>query len=79
MHSKLILVFLITALSVQADEILPTLTVGADTFTNVTITKVTPTDVYFLSSSGMGNAKLKDLDPETQKHFKFNFDQAEAL
>jgi thiol-disulfide isomerase/thioredoxin len=33
---------------------------------------VTPTDIFFISKSGMGNAKLVDLDPDLQQHFHFN-------
>ena len=55
-----------------AAEKLPLLQVGTETFTNVTVTTVTATDVYFVHSRGMGNAKLKNLDAETQKHFKFD-------
>ena len=53
-------------------EKLPLLRLGTETFTNVTVTSVTATDVYFTHSRGMGNAKLKNLDAETQKHFKFD-------
>src|SRR5262249_21460 len=37
---------------------------------------VTPTDIYFTYDHGMGNVKLKNLDPELQK--KFHFDPAKA-
>jgi hypothetical protein len=56
----------------RADEVLPVLRVGADVYSNVTVTAVTPTDIYFTSEKGMGNAKLKNLDPTLQKHFKFD-------
>jgi hypothetical protein len=56
----------------QADEVLPMLRVGTDVYSNVTITAVTPTDIYFTSEKGMGNAKLKNLDPALQQHFKFD-------
>ena len=59
-----------------AEVSLPLLNVGTETYTNVTVTTVTATDIYFFHSSGMGNAKLKNLDPETQK--KFRFDPAKA-
>lgn len=55
-----------------AEEKLPLLKVGDDTYTDVVVTKVTTTDIYFTHSSGMGNAKLKKLTPELQKHFQFN-------
>ncbi len=59
-----------------ADVYLPTLKVGTDVYSNVVVTTVTATDIYFSHSRGMGNAKLKNLDAETQK--KFHFDPAKA-
>lgn len=58
-------------LPVLADEKLPVLKVGSQTYSNVTVTKVSATDIYFTSSLGMGNAKLKDLDPALQEHFHY--------
>ena len=58
-------------LPVLADEKLPSLKVGSQTYSNVTVTKVSATDVFFISSRGMGNAKLKDLDPALQEHFHY--------
>ena len=60
----------------RADENLPVLKVGVNTYSNVTITTVTPTDIYFTYPGGMGNAKLKRLSPELQKHFGFDSKQA---
>lgn len=59
-----------------ADEKLPVLKVGSETFSNVTVTEVTATDVYFNSDKGFANAKLADLDPTLQKHF--HYDRAAA-
>lgn len=59
-------------LPVLADEKLPLLKVGSHTYSNVTVTTVTATDIYFISSRGTGNAKLKDLDPALQKHFHYD-------
>ena len=59
-----------------AEEKLPRLKVGSEVYTNVTVTSVTATDVYFSHSRGMGNAKLKNLEPELQK--RFNYDPAKA-
>src|SRR5438093_1113745 len=59
-----------------ADEKLATLKVGDDTYRNVTVTRVTATDIYFSHSGGIANAKLKNLEPELQK--KFGFDPAKA-
>ena len=79
MHFKVITVLFISALAVRADEQLPLLKVGSETFTNVIVTKVTAADIYFISNAGMGNAKLKNLDPALQKHFHFDADKAGAL
>jgi thiol-disulfide isomerase/thioredoxin len=65
-------VWLLTALVARADEHFDVLKIGIDSYTNVTIWKVTDTDIYFNHSRGMGNAKLKDLSPELQSHFGYN-------
>ena len=59
-------------LPVFAEEKLPLLKVGSQTYSNVTVTTVSATDIYFVSSQEMGNAKLKDLDPALQKHFHYD-------
>ena len=64
----MLLLFLAT-LSAGADETLPLLTVKGQTYSNVTVTVVTATDVFFKHASGMGNAKLKDSGPETASAF----------
>ena len=70
----MLLLFLAT-LSACADETLPLLTVKGQTYSNVTVTVVTATDVFFKHASGMGNAKLKDLDPKLQAHFHYDATQ----
>jgi hypothetical protein len=55
-----------------ADEKLPVLKVGQHTYSHVTVTKVTATDVFFISDQGMANAKLKNLEPAMQKHFHYD-------
>ncbi len=46
-----------TAASVHADdEHLATLQVGAETYTNVTVTSVSATEIFFKHSRGIGNA-----------------------
>ena len=72
MYLKIIVALFIAVLAAHADEQLPLLKVGSDTLTNVTVTKVTTTDIYFISSAGMGNAKLKNLDPALQEHFHYD-------
>jgi len=59
-----------------ADEHLVALRVGSETYSNVTVTMVTATDLYFTHSRGFGNAKLKNLDPDVQK--LFHYDPAKA-
>ena len=63
---------LIAAFTASGSDTLPLLKAGDEVYTNVTITTVTATDIYFSHSKGMGNAKLKDLEPELQKRFKFD-------
>ena len=72
----LAVLILSAALAVAADIKLPILKTDAETFTNVTVTSVSATDIYFIHSRGVGNAKLKNLDPELQK--KFHFDPSKA-
>jgi thioredoxin-related protein len=65
-------------MSVWADEKLPVLEAGGDVYSNVNVTLITATDVYFTynNEKGMANAKLKSLSPELQKHFHYNQAQA---
>jgi thioredoxin-related protein len=64
--------------AVRADEKLPVLKAGINTYSNVTVTTVTATDIYFTYGGGMGNVKLKLLSPELQKHFGYDPKQADA-
>lgn len=59
-----------------ADETLPFLKSGDNVYSNITVTSVTATDVYFTYAGGIGNAKLKNLSPEMQKHFHFDAGKA---
>jgi len=56
----------------RADEKLPVLNAGSEVYSNVTVTKVTATDIFFTCSGGMGNVKLSRLDPALQLHFGYN-------
>ena len=68
------------AFAVRADdEHFDTLKVRNETYTNVTVTTISATDIYFTHSRGMDNAKLKDLAPELQKHFHYNATNAAAV
>jgi thioredoxin-related protein len=56
----------------RADEKLPVLKAGSEVYSNVTVTTVTATDIYFTYAKGMANVKLNKLDPALQKHFHYN-------
>jgi len=56
----------------RADEKFAVLQAGGETYTNVIVTSVSATDVYFTYSGGMANVKIKQLSPDLQKHFSFD-------
>jgi len=56
---------------VRSEETLPLLKVGIFSYTNVTVTSVTATDMYFTHDGGMGNARLSQLSPDLQKKFGY--------
>jgi len=56
----------------RANEKLPGLNAGSEVYSNVTVTTVTATDIYFTHARGMANVKLSKLDPALQKHFGYN-------
>lgn len=58
---------------------LPALETSTEVYSNVTVMKVTATDVFFTHSRGVGNAKLKDLSPELQKRFRYDPEKAAAV
>jgi len=62
-----------------AGDFLPTLKVGSEVYSNVTVTSFTATDIYFKHAQGLGNAKLKNLAPEEQKHFRFDATKSHAV
>jgi cytochrome c biogenesis protein CcmG, thiol:disulfide interchange protein DsbE len=55
-----------------ADEKLSMLSVGGTVYSNVTITAVYATDIFFTYNHGLANAKLKDLDPDLQRRFQYD-------
>lgn len=63
----------LTLSAADTEEKLPVLVVGSEIYSNVVVTSVTATDIYFNHSAGIGNAKLKNLSPELQKHFHFDW------
>lgn len=74
----LVLLALGATLPGPAAETLPTLRVNSEIYSNVTITTVTATDIYFTHSRSLGNAKLKNLSPELQKRFNFDATKSAA-
>ena len=80
MCPKIVIVLTMAAsvLAARADEHLDVLVAGIQTYTNVTVTSVSATDIFFTYPGGMGNAKIKNLSPELQEHFNFNADKAKA-
>ncbi len=78
-HLGILLAFLFTVnFDSRAAERLAQLRVNDDIYSEVTITSVTATDIFFTHAKGMGNAKLKNLSPELQKRFGYRSDQAAA-
>ena len=67
-----VVVLALCATMAQADENLPMLKANGQVYSNVTVFKVTATDIYFTSPQGLANAKLQNLDPDLQKHFHYN-------
>ena len=67
-----------TALLHADDEHFSSLKVGSEVYSNVSVTSVTSTHVYFSHSRGVGSAKLKELDPNWQKHFHYDATAAAA-
>jgi cytochrome c biogenesis protein CcmG/thiol:disulfide interchange protein DsbE len=59
------------AAGAEADR-LPSLKVGSEVYSNVIVTSISATDIYFDHAQGVGNAKLKNLDPSLQKRFKYD-------
>jgi len=62
----------------RADETIAVLTAGSEVYSNVTVTSVSATDVYFTYAGGMANVKLKKLSPDWRKHFHFDPDKAKV-
>jgi cytochrome c biogenesis protein CcmG/thiol:disulfide interchange protein DsbE len=53
------------------------LNVGSHSYSNVTVLGANTTDLYFTHSGGISNVKLRQLDPQLQKHFDFDPKAAE--
>src|SRR6266699_696928 len=81
MIARIILMSTVLAVvgSARADEAhLATLRVGTEVYSNVTVTSVSVTDIFFTHSRGVGNAKLKNLDPAVQQMFHFDPAKSDA-
>src|SRR5579863_10025735 len=68
-----------SAFVARADETLPFLKVGGETYSNVTVVSVSASDICFVSSRGVGNAKLRSLEPAMQAHFHYDAPKAVEL
>jgi protein disulfide-isomerase len=73
------MILLALAGAASADEKLPVLQAGSEVYSNVTVTKVSATDIYFTYAGGMANAKIKNLSPDLQKHFSFDPQKAREV
>lgn len=63
----------------QGGPSLSRLQVGSQIYSNLTVTSVTATDVYFSHAQGMGNAKLKNLPADLQKQLNFDPTKSAAV
>ncbi|MEP6663780.1 MAG: TlpA disulfide reductase family protein [Verrucomicrobiota bacterium] len=52
---------------------------GNITYTNVTVTSKTASEIFIVHQSGVANLKLKNLDAKLQKQFGYDADQDAAL
>jgi protein disulfide-isomerase len=60
----------------KADEHFEMLQVGSEVYSNVTVTSVSATDIYFTFTGGMANVKIEKLSPDLQRHFSFDPEKA---
>ena len=79
MNLVILLNLAVSVFIARGDETLPLLKAGDLTYSNVTVFKISATDIYFTSDKGLGNAKLKDLNAALQKHFNYNPTNAAAV
>ena len=69
---SILMVCLVPLIVYGENEHFETLNVGDEVFRDVTVTRVTSTDIYFTHAAGMGNAKLKKLQPDIQDLFDYD-------
>src|SRR5688572_15010048 len=61
--------------SLGAEETFETLPVGTNVYANVTVLNKTRTDLFISHSKGMGNVKVKDLEPAIQLRLGYQIEQ----
>jgi hypothetical protein len=77
MKTKLIIIGLAAAIHVQADtNFFEILTCGGDTYTNATITQVTPAYVTLTYDGGVAQLPLRDLPENVQQQYHYNSNAA---
>lgn len=62
----------------SAQETFEKLSAGGYTYKDIVVTAVTETHLQFTHARGSASIKLKDLDPELQKHFGYNAAKSSA-
>lgn len=74
MRAKIIAALILATVlpAVHADEKFAVIQAGGVTYSNVTVTTVTATDIFFTYDGGMANVKLKNLPPDLQQHFHYD-------
>ena len=74
----MLLLFLVASVALASpavDEKFDTLTIGKDTFTNVTVLNKTRSDVFISHSRGMASFKVKELDAPAQLKLGYQVEQ----
>jgi hypothetical protein len=61
-----------------AEETFETLAVGTNVYTKVTVLSKTRSDLFVSHSKGMGNIKVKDLEPSVQLRLGYQIEQPKA-
>jgi hypothetical protein len=61
-----------------AEETFETLAVGTNVYAKVTVLNKTRTDLFVAHSKGMGNIKVKDLEPAVQLRLGYQIEQPKA-
>ena len=70
--AAVLLAVVLPALDGRSEEKLSRLATPYEAFTNVVITQVTATQLFFQDAEGLRSVKLSDLDPDLQKRFGYD-------